>query len=240
MDRNNGIVGGLIRAWVLGGALLVPMSGCIVSESSCAEGEKFVDEDIQRCTCAEGYILDEVAEACVACGENETSKANQCVCMDGYVRDDSSGNCREVVAGEAMFGGACDSDAACVDPYGYCADATGDGYCTSSACTDNSDCEDVWTCVEESGSSYCKRPPSGLGETCASQADCAGFEATYCETFQAKTCQLVGCAEGNTTCPGDWVCCDLRGALGVSMCVTPDVLDANGECPAGAGKPVTP
>jgi len=226
-------------AVLAGLALLALLSGCWVSEDVCGEHQVFSGELILRCVCAEGYVVAENERGCVACGDNTVVVNGECRCAQGYARAAADAACTEIAAGEAELGGACADDTDCVEPYGYCA-GDGDGYCTATGCSDHSDCETDWYCAQDDSGAYCQRPPTGLGLSCKSDADCAGYEATYCEVFQTQTCQVVGCAEGETACHGDWACCDFRTLFGVSMCVTPDTLDASGMCPAGAGNPVTP
>jgi hypothetical protein len=70
----------------------------------------------------------------------------------------------------------------------------------------------------------------GLGRACSSASDCAATEATYCEAFRTRTCQVQGCQELLGRCPGDFACCDFA-ILGTSLCVASDALEA-GQCPA--------
>lgn len=72
--------------------------------------------------------------------------------------------------------------------------------------------------------------PDGLGQSCASDADCAGTAATYCDVFATLTCVIEGCKEQSGVCPGDMVCCDYA-ILSRSLCVPASAL-SNEECPA--------
>jgi hypothetical protein len=65
---------------------------------------------------------------------------------------------------------------------------------------------------------------------CAAAEDCASSEATYCELFSSRTCQIQGCAERAGVCPGDLACCAYQ-ILGTSLCIPADRLEA-GQCPA--------
>jgi hypothetical protein len=68
--------------------------------------------------------------------------------------------------------------------------------------------------------------PTGIGTPCSSHADCASFDATYCESFQSHQCLIEGCAVSPDDCPTDYECCDLSSfGLENTLCV-PD-----GQCP---------
>jgi hypothetical protein len=73
-------------------------------------------------------------------------------------------------------------------------------------------------------------PPDGLGQSCESDADCAGTAATYCDVFATLTCVIQGCKEQGGVCPGDMVCCDYA-ILSRSLCVPASAL-TNEDCPA--------
>ncbi len=77
--------------------------------------------------------------------------------------------------------------------------------------------------------------PTGLGEPCSSEADCAGFDAKFCAP-QTRACMINSCADGTNACPTTTVCCDFSALLaGFSLCVADDQL-ANGNCPMGGEK----
>jgi hypothetical protein len=96
-------------------------------------------------------------------------------------------------------------------------------------CTSSTDCEEAELC-DIYGTEQCESAPDGLGADCSSAADCTDTEATYCEVFQTRTCQIEGCEEQGGVCPGDMVCCQYA-VLSNSLCVTADSLE-DGECPA--------
>ena len=76
-----------------------------------------------------------------------------------------------------------------------------------------------------------EHPPSGLGQACSLSDECAGNQASYCETVVAKSCVVNDCAPDPNRCYGDWLCCDI-GLLGQSLCIPPSELE-DGNCPAG-------
>jgi hypothetical protein len=134
---------------------------------------------------------------------------------------------------ESAIGAACSNDDACAAPYSHCVtDADGAGYC-SGECESTASCPSGWTCEPEAAVRVCKKLPTGFGVSCQTSADCAGYEATYCEAFRSHTCQLQDCASGATTCPSEWGCCDFTALIGVSMCMAPEAL-VDGACPGGA------
>jgi hypothetical protein len=51
--------------------------------------------------------------------------------------------------------------------------------------------------------------PSAIGKPCTSHADCAGTDATYCDTFKTMGCLVEGCNLANDDCPAAFECCDL-------------------------------
>jgi hypothetical protein len=51
--------------------------------------------------------------------------------------------------------------------------------------------------------------PSGQDMPCSSEADCAGTDATFCETLQSNVCLVQGCAVGDSSCAPGRECCDL-------------------------------
>jgi hypothetical protein len=69
--------------------------------------------------------------------------------------------------------------------------------------------------------------PTGLGATCQSSADCAAYQATYCETFQSHTCLIQDCAANPSICPAGWGCCTSVTRYGLPTLCIPD-----GECPS--------
>ncbi len=73
----------------------------------------------------------------------------------------------------------------------------------------------------------CQTGPEGFGVTCASDADCAGHEASHCETLQANVCVVANCQTTPDSCTGGQGCCDLH-SLGIplTLCLPP------GQCPA--------
>jgi len=67
--------------------------------------------------------------------------------------------------------------------------------------------------------------PTGEGMSCSSSADCASYDAKFCQNLRPPgMCFVQGCATGATTCFGDRVCCDLS-PYGV-----PALVAAGGLC----------
>ncbi len=203
---------------VLGTAL--GAGGCLFDpDDRCDDNETFANGD--RCVCLEGYAR--VDGACVACGENERVVSGTCECETGLVRS-PEGVCEE----PSMLGRDCDTEASpCEDASaGYCHPVDGtSGYCTIADCTTSDDCPGRFECDTAADPSYCKRPPSGLGEPCAGPADCADFEASYCEQVQSNVCLVSGCTPGGDDCFIGWSCCDLTSVGLPTLCVT------EGTCP---------
>ncbi|HEX2679105.1 MAG TPA: hypothetical protein VHM19_20790, partial [Polyangiales bacterium] len=100
-------------------------------------------------------------------------------------------------------------------------------------CKSSADCDTTvdYACNDRVSPSFCERPPRGLGTSCASDADCAGFTASYCEALSSHVCLVNECKADPDRCHGDWACCDIA-LLGGSICVPPSEV-MNGMCPAG-------
>lgn len=97
--------------------------------------------------------------------------------------------------------------------------------------TDESPAHDAGT---DSGSLAVEEGPEGLGVPCTSDADCAGSEATFCDTLITRSCLVQDCELEGSDCPPGYECQDLSGfgAAG-NVCVTaPCELEAN-DCPDG-------
>jgi hypothetical protein len=215
------------RAW-LGAVGSLLLGGCLVDlDNRCGSHQKY-NGDAIRCECAEGFGL--VGTKCIACGENEVGSLSGCACAPGYLRASSEAPC----AAQDTLGRACTKDEDCVHPdYNYCHLGDTGGYCTSAGCTSSKECPNSisYACNTRESPSFCERPPTGFGAQCSSDEQCAGFEASYCESASSKACLVNDCKADPDICYGDQVCCDI-GLIGTSICIPPDQL-ANGACPAG-------
>lgn len=141
------------------------------------------------------------------CGDELERAANgACVCPEG--QELQAGKCMPVAVGST-------ENPSC---------APGEGC----ECESSSNCPPGELC-DRHGSGRCAPAPAGLGSSCTSAADCASGEATFCETFSTRTCQVQGCKELAGVCPGDFLCCDFA-VLATSLCIPPDT--AQGQCPA--------
>lgn len=185
---------------LLGGAL--PAACVYDPDERCGPHQRYLEPD--RCECIDGYVP--AAEGCEPCGERERESNGACVCVEGYARGSEGAACEEI-PGE--LGVACDAETPCpTGRYERCQPVDGDGgYCTS-ACSDDGDCDGGYRCQGSGADAFCRRPPTGFGQTCQTDADCADGEATYCDTIQSHLC-LVRCAAGNTdVCFVGESCCD--------------------------------
>jgi hypothetical protein len=86
---------------------------------------------------------------------------------------------------------------------------------------------DAAPCGGDAGCADASTLPTGLGASCSSSADCAAYEATYCESFQSHTCQVEGCTLEPDDCYPGSICCDLT-AFGMPTLCVPE-----GQCPTG-------
>lgn len=218
-------------------AIALPVVGCIYDKDErCGEGQVLETEGSESCICAEGYAT--TATGCVACKENEVAGASGCVCKPKYGRTTEKGACEacgehEVTGATgacecepgfskespkaaceplpAGVGVACDATTPCTDTtYNYCYTGSATtGYCTTQGCASTDDCSNGYMCDLTATPTYCRRAPLGAGKTCASDADCAGTEATYCDTYQTKSCLVQGCTVTPDNCFTGTECCDL-------------------------------
>jgi hypothetical protein len=205
------------------GALL---TGCLYDEDKrCPAGYVF-GESLKACVCPPGAVAAD-AGGCMTCGANEVAEGALCKCKSGTSRN-AQGACE---ADSTGAGAACAPGASsCANPASpHCAPAPaggGMGYCTSKGCKSHADCTAGWSCTTWETEPYCRRPPTGLGKTCGAAADCAGLDASYCESFQAKTCMVAGCTVSPDTCGVGMACCDLtKVGLPTTLCVPA------GSCP---------
>jgi hypothetical protein len=195
--------------------------GCLYDpDNRCGPGQQLIEYN--RCVCNPNHVLD--GRGCVPCPENSTEQGGKCVCNVGFTQAAESGECIQTARGNA-----CDTvSAPCsVEPFSYCRVVSGtQGYCTSSGCTSSADCSDGYACDTTASPSFCKRPPTGRNQPCASDADCAGYEASWCEPIQSHTCQVRDCSvDDPKSCFEDSACCDLSSFGLPRICVP------HGTCP---------
>jgi hypothetical protein len=194
-------------------------TGCLYdSDDPCGEGMVVYGDNV-RCVCPEGTT--KTSTGCVACGEHEVPSATGCICDVGYSRPDANSPCTMAPTG---LGADCDPSAPdCESSYDHCEPSLDSGYCTTSGCAANEDCEGGYRCNSDS---ICERPPVGLGVPCTTPEECAGTEATFCDTLVAHACLVEGCAPGGDDCFTGYACCDLTMfGLPAPVCVP------EGTCP---------
>jgi hypothetical protein len=177
-------------------------TGCV----PCGENEQ---ASPAGCVCAAGSARASATEPCVPCGEHETASPSGCVCEAGFSRTDPAAPCTELSAGGS--GVACAVDAECVNPdYPHCQlRANGTGYCTNTGCTTDTECAEGFRCVTSSSPTICKLPPEGAGRPCMGDAECAGSEALYCDTFMSSSCLVRDCSLDPDDCFPGMECCDV-------------------------------
>lgn len=217
-------------AGVFVGLVLTAAVGCIISGDPCGPHQVQIIDVHVICVCEPNAVIDADMRGCTPCGKDEVVLDNMCACKPGFIKPGPGEACAET-----SIGASCTSAADCQTDFPYCVGAAdGAGYCTSTDCASNADCPSNWSCETDGDTSYCHKPPSGLGESCQSSSDCASFEASFCETLQSHTCVVGNCAKSASICPNEWGCCDYSALLGapLSVCVTPDKL-VGGMCASG-------
>jgi hypothetical protein len=200
-------------ALILSGVIAAAWSGCVLDSNRCGPNEMiYPGSEVERCICVENAA--NTGTGCVLCGENEVPGGPSCVCAPGFVRG-TGGACEAAPAG---LGAPCSATMPCTDAtFTHCAtSANGQGYCTTAGCTDSTQCTNGYACDLTAATPYCKRPPVGAGMSCTSNTDCAGTEATYCDTFVQHACLVEGCAVSPNNCFSGTECCDLSG-FGIPM-----------------------
>lgn len=227
--------GRALQLLAISGALLAA-NGCLIDGERCDAHQVELHGDFALCVCEPNAVFNASGTGCAPCGANEVVANGTCTCEEGFSKTSPDAGCMASGAGAR-----CSAELPCGADYPYCVTTTAsEGYCSRSGCTTNADCTTGWTCERAGDTRYCRRAPSGLGVACSSSAECASFEANYCEAFSTRTCILQGCALGTVTCPNEWGCCDYAALLGapLSICASPEML-TGGSCPMG-GVRVTP
>lgn len=217
----------LLRALVSASLASLLASACIYDPDDRCGPHQHLGPN-SSCVCDDGLVLQ--GQGCVPCGDNETWQSGLCVCSDGYTRSaDDGGTC--VLGGP---GSSCDLKATPSTCQGadftVCRDhGEGDGYCTTT-CSADEDCPHGFVCDLTVTPSTCKTAAVGEGDACKTQADCAGKDATYCETVYVHKCLVPGCSPDNpVSCSEGWLCCDTR-PLGLNLTLCAPV----GLCPTAA------
>jgi hypothetical protein len=211
------------------------LSGCIVDDNRCDANQVELKGDAVICACAPGAVPDPNGPGCVKCGEHEEPVGEMCQCVMGFHKPTPDEPCEETTGG--VLGAACSAAEPCAEPYPYCASSGGESFCTTQGCGGNDECEAGWRCNTPGTSGFCAQP-AGLGKACQNPGDCAGTDATFCESFVTRTCIIEKCLDDPDVCPSGNVCCDMTALVGSSLC-TPSTALMGGMCPDGKA-PVSP
>ena len=199
-------------------------TGCLVDSENRCGTHQVLQNDL--CICERGYGL--FGNTCQACGANEVGSNDGCQCAAGFGRSNPTQPC----AAAAALGQTCAADADCTDAaFPFCASSSDTRYCTLPDCTASTDCINNYSCNTRGPRTFCERPPTGVGQSCRTSADCAGLEASYCESTLSHACLKDACKSDPSICPGDWVCCDIA-LIGESLCLPPTQV-LSGQCPGG-------
>lgn len=207
-----------LRSWLLAPFVLA-LPGCLVDKGRCGPHQE--SNVAGNCVCVSGFVPDD-SLVCRPCGENELSIANNCACNTGFARDPVTMLCSQQTLG---VGQPCTRNEDCLASAPTCHDpADQDPYCTTTGCTDDGQCPGSYACDTSATPTRCLRPPIGQFDACASQADCAGKQASYCEETTAKVCLVPNC-KSDDDCFAGLECCDLTRFGIPSLCI------AEGSCP---------
>lgn len=149
------------------------------------------------------------------CDDNEVEVDGEgtitgCVCAPGAVPNEDGHGCSPCGAHEEAMSGVCVCE---------------EGYERANA---RAECEEIGDAGsmmddEDAGEEPMSSEPTGIGEDCDTAADCAEYDATFCQNLQEPhQCLLQGCAVGDVVCPETQVCCVVD--------VLPQLAAANGLC----------
>jgi hypothetical protein len=85
------------------------------------------------------------------------------------------------------------------------------------------------SCIDTDTNPDTDTMPSGLGDTCGDNDDCACKEASYCAINPNEPpghCAIPDCLDGTNECPEGLVCCAFSRAPGYpSMCISSNKED---------------
>jgi hypothetical protein len=197
-----------VTALLLGGLAMVTLASCVYdSNKRCGPHQVLQATGEEVCVCDEHSAT--TATGCVPCGTNEVVGTTGCQCAPGFGKSGPTEPCTlGVDAGSSNSQPDADSTA------------------QQGACTTDEDCTGGAACDLKVSPSVCRTPPVGLGKTCAAASDCAGTEATYCDSFVTKSCQVEGCSLAPDNCFSGYICCDLsKYGVAKLICV------AGAQCP---------
>jgi hypothetical protein len=187
-------------------------ASCVYDASHPCGANMHFDDTLEACLCDDGAIS--VDGGCQLCADDEVVADNTCACPPGTTKD--AANICTAVPG---LGDPCDAAKPCIDAtYSYCAihDGAAAGTCTKQ-CASNADCIDTYTCATWLAQPYCM-VFAGLGKPCSAQEDCAGTDATFCDTFISHTCVVANCTLTGNECPRGTTCCDLSNFGFENLC----------------------
>ena len=197
---------------------LVPSACVYDADDRCSPGQVLLTDS--ACGCAEGSAF--TPQGCVPCAENEVAGPNGCACAEGLSRPTPDAACQ---ASPRELGVACDAGSTpCTSSqYDHCQLVSGmGGYCTSTGCASSAECEAGYACDAAASPPFCRRPPLGAGRACVAPADCAGTEATWCDTVVSHTCLVQGCSVAAQDCFEGTQCCDFtQFGVPAPLCVPP-------------------
>lgn len=194
-----------------GAVFLLPAllgGGCVYDASDrCGPSQEI--SPVGACVCLAGLVLK--GTACEPCPAHETEQEGLCVCDSGYERLAEGQACEAII--EVGLGTSCSSSKPCADPlFNTCrtGSAAGD-YCTREGCATSEDCDSGYACNTRGPTTFCERPPVGQGTACLSNDDCAGTDASFCDSYVSKACLVPDCSLELSDCFEGWECCDLSG-----------------------------
>jgi len=151
-----------------------------------------------------------VLRGCMACGDHATVVSGVCVCDPGYAKSPSGSEWTNLCI-PSNLGATCAAEADCAGGTStHCQIATGAaaGYCTTTGCASNADCNatEKYACAASASPTFCRRAPLNEGNACSAQGldPTCGAEAPVCFI---NHCAMIGCATDGDCSPSR-KCCD--------------------------------
>jgi hypothetical protein len=190
-------------AALFGSLAVLAFASCVYdSNNRCGPHQVLKTDPSEQCVCDEHSVG--TADGCVPCGTNEVVGATGCECAAGFGKSSLDEPC---TLGAIADAGSPNDQGDAGTPAAQAVACTSDADCTGAACD------------SKVTPSVCRTPPVGLGKTCSTSSDCAGTEATFCDTVVTKACAVEGCSLAPDNCFPGYVCCDLsKYGISTKLC----------------------
>lgn len=177
-------------------------------------------------------------ETCTTTGDCELYEADYCEAI--FTRTCLKQGCDTELNNCSLGYHCCEFSGLGLPP--LCVDETqSGGVCrTGVECTNHDECNEGEYCDLTLEPANCVIKPAGEGQKCSEAADCAGFQADYCENIITSTCLMQGCDKDANNCSKGRKCCDFAWLGLPSLCIDLSfaanggcACSTTGDCPSG-------